>query len=442
MDVKKCSFPEHKEKEAIYYCQECKVYLCISCQKLHSGFLINHHQYKLDKDITDLFTGFCRKENHLDKLEFFCKSHNQLCCSSCIISLKKIGKGQHANCEVCIIEDVKKEKMNKLKDNINSLENIKNSFQDVINELKAKFEKINENKEKLKLNIQKIFTKMRNILNEREDELLLKVDEEYDNLFLKEKNMKEYENLPNKIKKSIEKSKFIENDWNNDNKLSSLINDCINIENCLKDVNLINDKLKNFTSINSDIDFTPDERSINNILDLIKNFGSINRNSFKNSPIIINNNKYYHISGENNNIITKIGENGYIGTLIKNELKKNGEYIWKIKLLKYTDYNHFYIGVASSDFNTNSDYSSCGWYYYCYNSTLNSGPPFNYYSKKTKLNRKSNELTVIMNMKERTLKFIDKDNNTEMYKDIPIDKQLYPAIFMYYINDTIEIIKC
>ena len=55
MDIIKCSLPEHKEKDAIYYCQECKVYMCINCQKLHSGFLINHHQYKLDKDINDLF---------------------------------------------------------------------------------------------------------------------------------------------------------------------------------------------------------------------------------------------------------------------------------------------------------------------------------------------------------------------------------------------------
>ena len=118
------------------------------------------------------------------------------------------------------------------------------------------------------------------------------------------------------------------------------------------------------------------------------------------------------------------------------------EYIWKIKRLKSTDRNHFYIGVAPSDFNNESQYSKCGQYFYCFNSKLNSGPPFNYKSKSTKLKIKNNELTVIMNMKERTLKFIDNDNNKEKYKDIPIDKPLYLAIFMYYVNDTIQLIKC
>ena len=84
-------------------------------------------------------------------------------------------------------------------------------------------------------------------------------------------------------------------------------------------------------------------------------------------------------------------------------------------MLKSTDYNHFYIGVAPNDFNNKSTYTNCGWYFYCYDSTLNSGSPFNYYSKKTKLNQYYNELTVIMNMKEKTLKFIDTNNNTEIY---------------------------
>ena len=34
------------------------------------------------------------------------------------------------------------------------------------------FEKIDKNKEELKTNIQKTFTRLRNVLNEREDELL------------------------------------------------------------------------------------------------------------------------------------------------------------------------------------------------------------------------------------------------------------------------------
>ena len=48
-----------------------------------------------------------------------------------------------------------------------------------------------------------------------------------------------------------------------------------------------------------------------------------------------------------------------------------------------------------------------------------------------------------MNMQKRTLKFIvNNEDKGESYKDIPIDKPLYPAIYLYYKKDSIEIIKC
>ena len=73
----------------------------------------------------------------------------------------------------------------------------------------------------MKLKIQNIFTKIRTVLNEKEDKLLLDIDNKYDNTYFKEDLIKESEKLPNKIKKSIEKGKIIEKEWN-DNNLSSL----------------------------------------------------------------------------------------------------------------------------------------------------------------------------------------------------------------------------
>ena len=45
-------------------------------------------------------------------------------------------------------------------------------------------------------------------------------------------------------------------------------------------------------------------------------------------------------------------------------------------------------------------------------------------------------------MKEGTIKFIidDKDYGIA-FKDIPLDKPLYPAIYMYYENDSLQFIK-
>ena len=48
-----------------------------------------------------------------------------------------------------------------------------------------------------------------------------------------------------------------------------------------------------------------------------------------------------------------------------------------------------------------------------------------------------------MNMPQRTLKFlIDDVYRGECFNDIPVDKPLYPAIFMYYNGDSLQFIKC
>ena len=133
----------------------------------------NHHSYNLEKNIQEIFTGLCKEEQHKIELEFFCKTHNKLS------KIKEKGNGQHADCNVCLIEEIKDEKKNKLKENIKKLEEIFNKIEDLINNLKQIFQKINEDKEKLKLDISKIFTKIRNTLNEREDELLLEIDNNY-----------------------------------------------------------------------------------------------------------------------------------------------------------------------------------------------------------------------------------------------------------------------
>ena len=290
---KKCTSKNHGEFKANSYCQECRIYICNKCEKIHSELCQNHHIYTLDKDIKDIFTGFCKEENHLEKLQFFCKTHNILCCSSCIIKIKREGNGQHTNCEVCNIEDIKNEKKNKLNENIKFLENLSTNLQNLINELKEIIEKINENKETLKLKIQKIFTKLRNTINEREDEILLEVDKQFDNLFLEESIIKESEKLPNKIKISLEKGKNINNKWNNNNELNSIINDCIDIENNIKTINLIQEKEQKYISNKVEFNFEPEEEGIDSFLKEIKLFGKLKMNnnnnyfSFKKCPINI-----------------------------------------------------------------------------------------------------------------------------------------------------------
>ena len=137
-----------------------------------------------------------------------------------------------------------------------------------------------------------------------------------------------------------------------------------------------------------------------------------------------------------------------MGTICENELEKGKEHKWKIKILKTNQYKTIMVGVASIDFDINSSsYDTCGWYLYCSsgpsNSFLYSGPPHKYSGKRTNLKNIEDEIIVMMNMNKRTLKFIiENEDKGDSYTDIPIDKPLFPAVFLLYTNDSIEIIEC
>ena len=280
----KCSLKKHSENNANYFCQECKIYMCIKCDNLHSELFPNHNKNKIDFniDMKEIFTGYCKEEKHNNELVFFCKTHNQLCCAACLSKIRKKGNGQHSQCLVCEIEDIKNEKKLTLKDNIKTLENLSITLDDTINQLKAMLDRINEDKEKLKIYIQQVFTKIRNILNEKENKLLAEVDEQYDKSFFKEDIIKECEKLPKKVKISLEKGKSIDNNQYDNNKLNLFINDCINIENNIKYANLMNEKLAKCQNLdNLKIEFSSEEE-IKKLCETISSFGIIKRSDEEN----------------------------------------------------------------------------------------------------------------------------------------------------------------
>ena len=102
------------------------------------------------------------------------------------------------------------------------------------------------------------------------------------------------------------------------------------------------------------------------------------------------------------------------------------------------------MGVAPIDFDIHFNtlnHTNCGWYIYCYNSSLCSGPPFKYKDFKTNLSKVKNEIIVVMNMKKRALKFIiNNEDKGYSYTDLPIDKPLYPAICLLDKGDSVQII--
>ena len=273
----KCSFIDHNQIDACCYCQECRIYMCNKCSTHHKGLCQNHQQLNLNNDLNNIYIDICKEENHHLKLEYYCKNHNILCCDSCITKLKKKGKGQHKDCEVSFLEDIKEEKKNKLVQNIKYLEDLSKDLDNSIQELKNIFEKINNNKEALKINIQKTFTKIRTVLNEREDELLSEVDNQYNDIFCSEDILREGEKFPEKIKISLEKCKSINNEWDDNNKLGQLITNCINIEKNINTINEINENIKK-CKLNKDdiIEFNSIE-TLDALTNKLKAFGKVKR---------------------------------------------------------------------------------------------------------------------------------------------------------------------
>ena len=75
-----------------------------------------------------------------------------------------------------------------------------------------------------------------------------------------------------------------------------MINDCINIENNIKEINIIDEKIKKCNNIKDrcNIKFYPKEDNISEFLKKIKSFGNININNFFQDSIIVTSKENYN----------------------------------------------------------------------------------------------------------------------------------------------------
>ena len=267
------------------------------------------------------------------------------------------------------------------------MEEILPSLEDKIEDLKRIYEKINEKKEDLKLKVQKLFTKIRTKINEREDEICSKIDNKFDTFFFKEEIIQNSEKLPKKINEFLDMARINDIYLNKySNKICSLINNCINIENSFKNINEINNIIRRYSSINLNVNFIPEENDMSEFYEEINNFGKINFNNFKfkKCPRKIRKGRAYKIYGEEENIITTEFDERWVGTICENKMDEFKEFIWKIKILK-SENDKIMIGVAPIDFDINySSYDDCGWYYYLYDDSL-------YSQKKENLEESSSD---------------------------------------------------
>ena len=294
-----------------------------------------------------------------------------------------------------------------------------------------------------------MFTKIRNEINKREDQLLIKVEKVYEKYFFN-KNLNKYiDKVTNQINLSINRGRILLDESNNNEttNLINLINECVAIENNINDIEILKNNYKKYEQNKSkkiDLKFKEDEI---NFLMNIKNLGNICYNDFiyrfENNSIELNNNRKYIILGEKDNIAKKIVEDNKF-TLIKteNNIEPGKIYKWRITIFNSKS-KIIMVGISKDEINLNISLNNInGWYFYCFNSSLYSGIPHNYKDKKTNANKVINYIFIIFDMNKGNLDFILDNNRIEGYTDIPIDKPLYPAILLYDKNDRIEINEC
>ena len=163
--------------------------------------------------------------------------------------------------------------------------------------------------------------------------------------------LKESQKLPNKIKISLEKGEKLCKEMDNNINLNSLVYDCVNIENEIKNINLINENIKKFSSVNSEIQFYSGNKE--DIIESIKKFGYISEENDNISDII-----KLNISDFNPNkieCIKKISDHfGYGNTYVFDGIcffiSKQNEYV-----LSYIDSNSSNKSIIFYDINNNNE---------------------------------------------------------------------------------------
>ena len=232
----------------------------------------------------------------------------------------------------------------------------------------------------------------------------------FDELFFKEDIIKKSEKLPLYIKNLLKKGNEINDNWNNNDKLDLLINKCINIEKNIENINALNENIQKYNKQNIKIKINLEDKEkyeYEELIDYIKNIGEIYNIDFKytlKKYLNINESRKYLISGENNNIFTKLGKDGeWTGAICEKELDKNKRYTWIIRILNSKSYN-IMIGIAPLDIDVNSsDLIKSGWYYNYSDSTIYSGPSFNYNSEYSEFQGQTEEMKIFLDFDEKNL---------------------------------------
>ena len=195
------------------------------------------------------------------------------------------------------------------------------------------------------------------------------------------------------------------------------------------------------------------ENSVSKWSDIIT--GRTQKESFKTSvwrecPKYVDLKKGYFVDRMNQRIASNAGSS-YCTVVGGTRLPPSQATSWCIKMLHSRYNGHgIFVGVAPFDINQNcwNNFEKCGWYFYCYDSTLFSGPPHDYNGEGYGLIRKSGEYVLVgesvevtMDTESGELSFALNGMNLGVaFEEIPLDRPLVPCVIIHHRNDSVELV--
>ncbi len=248
--------------------------------------------------------------------------------------------------------------------------------------------------------------------------------------------LKKNETLQNKIKKSLEKVKLI-NEWNEIN-LAQIINDCINIEDSIEIIKLTKEKVDEYKNYKLDFD-----SEIDVLIESINYYGSILENNRHILNFIFKEGTNYTVTNDGK-IATRNEESEFDCTIIGNkEIPKNKISQWKLKI--NSDFkNAFIIGIGPENINKEKDFYKKCWSFDCCNCRLIlKSSSYSDYNDNNKFKLKKDDIiTIEVNRIDHALSFfINNINFGVASSNIPINDKLYPIVILYDSLTSIQIIS-
>ena len=472
---------KHPNVDALVRCPECNMCFCASCEKeFHKVFFADHRSQPLVSQRSHVppstappppppppsaSTGskkLCSKHPKY-LIELFCVEDNSLCCSMCVYE-RKIDKSK-----VVKIEEVLGTKRGDVETWKSWAEKERAKISSLREGVDTKSDGIEARKEEILTLVRESFDKIHRAVEEREKAVIFEIEKCFKDVDSTADNADTLNTLDSDISDFEETIDDLLLEWDKGEKCGAdILVGAMDADSQRK--KLVSDSKSVLSSISIGTGGTVtaecDGANLDKLLSEVASFGNVfvgeSKDDKEDSTPLTLQRAYnggwkgcsYSVSAKKRYIVDRVatftGEGTY-GTVIGNTPILQGTVTsWAVKVVKSRNNNGdwIWVGVAPSDVDQNADENpgKCGWYLYCYDVTLYSGPPHNYskkeFYKKKKNAKNGSEVGITLDLTEYAGKMsfsLDGKDLGVGFIGIPLDRPLVPSAILRWTDDTVEI---